>query len=393
MKVLQVIPGLAARTGGPAISVVDSSLALRKCGVEVNVFTTDLGEASSAPGHSRARPSDLPRGADELDINLFPARWPYRLAFSPALRRALATRLATYDVVHIHSLFLFPQYAAYREATRQCIPYVVSPCGALDPYLRSRNRRIKAVNDTLWQRRMLDSASAIHYKTDDEARLASDLSLKSRSVVVPNGIRVSDFENLPPPDAFRTRHLSGHSGRLILFLGRLSHKKGLDILIRAFADVRKRVPDAMLVIAGPDDEGLTVRLKDMARLVRAESHVVFVGMLDHGQRMEALAAADVWALPSHTENFGNAALEAIAAGLPTIMSPAVNIAVDAQAAGAAVIAELTPQAFAEAIVRVLGDDRERAELSARGREFAERYDWARVAPRWAEMYSDVIACS
>src|SRR5439155_19571025 len=116
-------------------------------------------------------------------------------------------------------------------------------------------------------------------------------------------------------------------------------------------------------------------------------------MLDHKTRLEALAAADIFALPSHTENFGNAVLEAMAAGLPSIMSPAVNISVDAKAAGAAVVAEPTPQAVAEAIVRVLEDEREGAELSARGREFARRYDWAWIAPRWAEMYSDVVARS
>jgi glycosyltransferase involved in cell wall biosynthesis len=375
------------------MSVVESSLALRECGVEATIFATDLAEAASAPSHRRAGPSDLGRGTGGLEIQLFPARRPYRLAFSPLLSRALAIRVANYDIVHIHSLYLFPQYAAYREATRQGIPFVVAPCGALDPYLRSRNRKIKAVTDFLWQRRMLHSASAIHYKTHDEARLASDLSLKSPSVVVPNGIRVADFENLPPADAFRAKHARGQSGPLVLFLGRLSHKKGLDILIRAFAEVRERLPDALLVIAGPDDEGLTVRLKNVAHLVRAESQVVFTGMLGNGERREALAAADVWVLPSHTENFGNAVLEAMASGLPSVISPAVNISADAQAAGAAIVADPTPQVFADAIIRVLEDEKEAAEVSARGREFARRYDWTSVAPRWAKMYSDVVTRS
>lgn len=391
MNVLHVIPGLAARTGGPAISVVESSLAVRNCGVETTIFATDLAEAASAPTHTRASPLDLAPGTSELDIQLFPARRPYRLAYSPLLSRALGTRVAKYDIVHIHSLYLFPQYAAYREASRNGVPYVVAPCGALDPYLRSRNRTLKAAFDLLWQRRMLHAASAIHYKTNDEARLASDLSLKAPSIIIPNGIRVADFANLPPADAFRAKHLRDASGPLILFLGRLSHKKGLDILIRAFAAVRERLSEAVLVIAGPDDEGLTARLKDIARSVRAESHVVFAGMLDHGERREALAAADVWALPSHTENFGNAVLEAMAAGRPSIISPAVNIAVDAKAAGAAVVTEPTAHAFADAIIRVLEDEKGAAELSARGREFARRYDWASVAPRWAKMYSDVVA--
>ena len=102
MKVLNVIPNLASRNGGPAVTVVESALALRDLGVEASVFGTDLSESANAPNHGRVAASDLPSGADALDVRLFPARWPYRLAFSPALHRALVEQAGEYDVVHIH---------------------------------------------------------------------------------------------------------------------------------------------------------------------------------------------------------------------------------------------------------------------------------------------------
>lgn len=389
VKVLHVIPGLAARTGGPAVSVVESSLALAAQGVEATIFATDMANAPSARLHARAGPDDLPSGAGGLDVRLFRTRAPYRLAFSPALDRALMGEACDYDVVHIHSLFLFPQFAAYRRALRAGRPYVVSPHGALDPYLRTRGRLRKAAADALWQRRMLDCASMLHLTTKEEARLVEDVAPAVPRSVVPIGIEWSHYQGLPEPEAFRRTFLGGHEGPVILNLGRLSHKKGLDVLIRAFALVVREVAEARLVIAGPDDEGLSGALAALAASEGVSSSVSFVGMLTGDDKLGALAAADVWALPSHTENFGIAVVEALAAGLPVVVSPAVNIAPEMTAAGAGSVCPQEPEPLAAELLRLLRDPSERARLGARGREFARRFDWAEVAPRLAAMYAKV----
>ena len=391
MRVAHVIPGLATRTGGPAESVVQSALAVRDHGVDATVFTTDLAGPASAPGERPVSADELPEGTSELDVRLCPIRTPARLAFSPALFRELSSRLRDYDVVHIHSLFLFPQLAGYLHARRAPVPYLVSPCGALDPYLRSRNRLLKRAVDTLWQRRMLEGARALHYKTEEEARLVADLGLSPPPVIVPNGIRWADFASLPPRDEFRSGQLGNGAAPVVLTLGRLSHKKGLDQLIRAFALVRRMVADSRLVIAGPDDEGLAPGLAALARRLGVGDAVTFTGMLRGRAKRAALAAADVWALPSHTENFGLAVVEALAAGRATVISPAVNVAPDVVAAGAGIVAPAEPEAFAAEIASLLQDDHRREELGARAREFARRYDWSAVAPRWAEMYAQVAA--
>ncbi len=386
MRVLHVIPNLAARTGGPPVAVVGSARALARIGVASTIVATDMAEAASARSHRRAGIADLPDGAEQLDVRLFPARWPRRLAFSPELYRALAREARRCDVVHIHSLFLFPQFAAWRAARRAGVPYVVSPRGSLDPHLRRRSRAVKAIGDALWQRAMLEGASALHATSDEEARLIADVAPAVPRAVVPNGIDCWAYETLPPASEFRQRFLGGARGPVVMFLGRLSHKKGLDVLVRAFARARAGAPDARLCIAGPDDEGLTPSLRALAEREGAGGAVSFTGMLRGRDKLAALAAADVWALPSHSENFGIAVAEALAAGRAVVVSPGVNIAREIAAADAGVVAELDAGAFAAAIAGLLRDDARRAGLGRSARAFARRYDWSAVAPRLAEMY-------
>ena len=389
MKVLHVLPSLSARIGGPAISVVESALALRALGVASTIFATDMAGAVSAKRHRRVMPADLPAGADRLDVRLFATRRPYRLAFAPSMQRALHDAVRRHDVVHIHMLFMYPQFAAYRAARRHGVPYVVSPCGALDPHLRTRSRVAKALTERAWQRDMLDGAAALHFKTDEEAALVADLGLRAPAVVAPNGVRCDAFGALPSGEAFRARYLGGHGGPVVLNLGRLSHKKGLDVLARAFAIVASRHPDAMLVLAGPDDEDLTPSLRALSRQLGIDARVRFTGMLRGDDKLGALAAAGVWALPSHTENFGVAVVEAMAVGLPVVISPQVNIAREIAEAGAGIVCERTPEAFAAQIIALLDDASTRVSLGGRARAFARRYDWSEVAPQLARMYASV----
>jgi glycosyltransferase involved in cell wall biosynthesis len=389
MRILHVIPSLSVRTGGPPVAVVDGALGLRDCGVESTIIASDMAAPASASDESRATISDLPAGADKLDVRLFPATWPRRLVFSPRMYRAIAEEAKRADVVHIHSLFLFPQFAAYRGARAADRPHVVSPRGALDPYLRRRNAVVKSIADATWQRGLLDHASRLHLTSDEEARQLRDFAPRVERAVIPNGVRWHAYAHLPDPSEFRRRFLQGSDAPLVMYLGRLSHKKGLDVLVRAFAGVRRDVPDAMLAIVGPDDEQLEWPLRALAASEFVENRVVFTGMLTGDDKLAALAAADVWALPSRGENFGNAVVEAMAASRACVVSPEVNIAPEIAAAGAASVVARTPEAFAAEITALLRDDARRHALGASAREFARRYDWTNVAPRMAEMYEQI----
>jgi glycosyltransferase involved in cell wall biosynthesis len=184
--------------------------------------------------------------------------------------------------------------------------------------------------------------------------------------------------------------MRGESGPVVLFLGRIARKKGIDVLIRAFGAVLRDVPDAWLVVAGPDDDGLTPSLRRLAEREGVARCVVFTGMLTGAPKLASLAAADMWALPSHGENFGNAVVEAMAASRAVVVSPEVNIACAIEAAGAGIVAPRTPAAFADAIGGLLRDERRRHALGEAGRAFARGYDWSVVAPQLHAMYSEVL---
>jgi glycosyltransferase involved in cell wall biosynthesis len=145
----------------------------------------------------------------------------------------------------------------------------------------------------------------------------------------------------------------------------------------------------MLVLAGPDDEDLAPSLRALSRQLGIDARVRFTGMLRGDDKLGALAAAGVWALPSHTENFGVAVVEAMAAGLPVVISPQVNIARDVAAADAGIACKRTPEAFAAHIGALLDDETKRRALGESARAFARRYDWSRVAPQLADMYAQV----
>lgn len=392
MKVLHVIPTLAARTGGPPASVVAACRALEASGVETTIVATDMAEAASAPSHARVALAGLPAHAAELDVRLYPAHAPRRLAFSPALYAALRDLAPRYDIVHVHSLFLFPQFAAWRAAGGRRVPCIVSPRGALDPHLRGRGRAVKAIAAAFWQRRFLEGAAAIHVTSHEEARLIADIAPRVPRAVVPNGIDCDAFAALPSGDAFTRRWFGcdANDVRTVLFLGRLSHKKGLDILIDAFAATARERPDVRLAIAGPDDEGLTPVLRTRAAQAGVGDRVACSGMLDHAGMRDALAAATVWSLPSASENFGNAVAEAMAAGVPVVVSPQTNIAREVAAADAGIVAERDAASFARAIAALLDDAPRRAALGRNARQFARRYDWAAIAPQLVAMYSAAL---
>jgi glycosyltransferase involved in cell wall biosynthesis len=391
MRVLHVVPGLAARTGGVAASVVESCHALDEVGVESVIFTTDLPASATAASSRRVTPGDLPPGADSLDVRIFRSRVPRRLACSPSLDRALAREIPAYDLVHIHSLFLLPQWSGFRQALRHRVPYVVSPRGSLDPYLRRRGRARKALTTALWQRRMLESAGLILLTSAAEEEFVRPaLPPATPRAIVPNPVGLEQFRELPAGELFRDRYLGGHRGRLILSLGRLAEEKGFDRLIAAFAAFAPEAPDCLLVLAGPDDDGLRRPLERLAAEAGVGDRVRFPGMLTGEAKLSALAAATVWALPSHTESFGVAVVEALAAGVPTVVSPAVNISPDIERAGAGVVADNRVDAFASALRRLLEDEVERRRLAEASPLFAERYGRRVVGKQLADVYAKVV---
>ncbi len=352
----------------------------------MHTLATDLARAPGARPQRTVTEADIHPAIAAGEYAIYPTRFPQRLLYSPALAHALKQSVQRADVVHIHSLWLYPQRTAARAAAAAGVPYIVSPHGALDPALASHGGLRKRVATSVWQRQMLEGATLIHVTTDVEAQLITDVAPAVPRVVVPVGIDLHEFENLPDRNEFRRRRLDSYDGPLVLFLGRLTYKKGIDQLIKGFALLRRDIP-CRLIIAGPDDESLTPSLRATAELVGVADDVVFAGPVFGEQRRAVLSSADVWALSSHTENFGVAVIEAMAAGCPVVISTAVNLAPQVQAAGAGLVTDVAPEAVANALGAILTDAALRSRLSDAGREFASRYEIDTVAASLERMYS------
>lgn len=365
MKILHVVPTYlpAWRHGGPILAIHGLCKALAERGHEVAVYTTDV--------HGDGR-LDVPLGKvvdrDGVAVRYFPVRLarPY---WSPALGAALAESVARFDLVHLHSVFLWPTSAAARAAERAGVPYVVSPRGMLVPELMAeRGRWRKAAWMLLAERRTLERAAALHATSGLEAEEAARLGLPLPPVfVVPNGVDLPEPSSLPREP-------------FLLFLGRVSWKKGLERLIPALA----QVPGATLKIAGNDEEGLQPELARLARTAGVAERITFLGPVSGDEKAALLSRAALFVLPSRSENFGNAVLEGMAAGCPVAVTPEVGLASTVRETGAGIVAG--PPELGPALRDLLADPARREEMGRRGRAAAERFSWAAVAGEMEREY-------
>jgi glycosyltransferase involved in cell wall biosynthesis len=338
---------------------------------------------------------DYPAGADGLapnvDVRLFPVHWPRRYFASLPMIPALRHMVPRFDVVHIHSLYLFHSLVAARTCSAAGVPYIMRPHGTLDPYLRRKSRFKKDLYDRLLQRRELDRAAAVHYTSEDERDLATPLGIRARPMVVPLGIDLNEFDHMPPAGAFRRAHPELRDKRLVLFLGRITPKKGLDLLAAAFGEVQRVDPNAHLVIAGPDDEGYGGHVRRFLADAGVTSATTILPMTTGTAKLELLRDADVWVLPSYTENFGVAVVEAMAASLPVVISNRVNIWSRVDAAGAGLVTGCDAHQVAASVCRVLGDAHLASRLRSEGHALAyEAFGWDGVAVQLERAYYDVL---
>ena len=377
MRVLHIISSLDARSGGPAVALAGFARAQRAAGLDVDVLTTFTAAEDATAAESLAK--------DGVNVRrIGPTRGPLRS--HPELKDALAQAVADVQVVHVHSLWEDVQYRAARAAQRRAVPYVMRPCGMLDPWSLSQGRLKKRLYMALRLRGVLDRAAALHFTSDAERDLTAPLRLKAPPVVEPNGVRLDEFERLPPPGEFRRRHPQLVGRRVLLFLSRVHAKKGLDLLVPAVAAMQQR-ENAALVIAGPDDEGYGDVVRQMIATAGLQDRVIFTGMLRGADRVAALADADLFVLPSYQENFGIAVVEALAAGTPVVISDQVNIHQQITAAGVGGVVPTRVEALAAELDRWLSDEPLRRAAADRARPFVwQHYDWDEIARRWAERY-------
>ena len=379
MKVLHVIPSISPRRGGPGVAALEMAAALRQQGVEASLLTTN----DDGPGLL----GDLPLGRwidhDGVPLLAF-GRWspPIRalreFAVAPDLSQWLAAHLADYDLLHIHALFSYPSTSAMAQARQAGIPYVLSTIGQLCHWSLARSSRRKRLMLRLIERRNLDGAAALHVTTGAERDQSADLGLATPAVVIPLGV------HLPPNRA--TQVQSGAGPTRFLFLSRIHPKKQLEQLFAALALVPG---DWILQIAGEGEPAYVAALQRQAAQLGIASRCQWLGFLAGEAKWQALAAADWFVLPSASENFGIAAIEALAAGLPVILSPEVAVAELLSSSGAAIICASEPRVLAATLERALAKPTQAQRQEAR-RLAAERFAWPAIADQLQGAYAEVL---
>jgi glycosyltransferase involved in cell wall biosynthesis len=384
MHVLHVISGLDHRLGGPVHAILGLGTYQRRLGLDVTVVS------AQREGDDEAIADELKQAGVNV-VQVGPVRGS--LGRHPAMRRVIEEHLAHADVAHLHAVWDDIQHVAAGAAWRSQTPYIIRPCGMLDPWCLAQGRLKKQLYMAVRLRKHLNRAARLHFTTSTERDLVmGPLGLRSTPIVEPNGVDLSEFDSLPAAGTFRAAFPQVGARPIILFLSRLHRKKGLDILIPAFANAD--VGDAMLVLVGPDDRGYQRTVEELMAAHGVVDRVVLTGLLRGVDRLAALVDASFFVLPSYQENFGVAVVEALAAGLPVVISDQVNIHDEVKAARVGAVTRTDVDDVARALTEWIQNDEMRQAAAARARGFVrERYDWARIAERWAGHYAVITGKS
>ena len=386
MKILHVIATLAPRDGGPSKACFEMARAVARRGHDVTIFATNMNGLDDVLDV----PVDRPIERDGVTIRYFPIEFPKFLGNPAPMARALEETVPQMDAIHLHSLYMLHCRFTARACRRAGVPYLMRPHGTLDPYLYRRHRFRKMLLELWFQNRVTRGAAAMHFTTEEEMILAAPHVFGARGIVVPHGLDTDEYDDLPPRGRFRARHPGIGERPIVLFFGRLNFKKGLDILTRAFADVVREVPDAHLVVAGPD-RGMLEKTQAWVEEFGLGRHTTFTGMVTGDDKLALLADSDLFVLPSYSENFGIAVVEAMACGLPVAISDKVNLWHEVANAGAGWVTPADAGAFADAMIEALHDlDGARAR-GARGRALVgERFQWPQIGHALEEAYASIV---
>jgi len=316
MKILQVTRSLNPAGGGPAEGIRQFSQAYTSLGKSVEVVSLD------APTDSWTRDFPCPVHA------LGPTRLNY--GYTPRLAPWLRAHAGEFDAIIVNGLWQYHALGCWRALRGSAVPYFVFPHGMLDPWFK-RTYPLKHLKKWLYwpwaDYRVLRDARRVLF-TSEEERLRAPKSFwlyRCNEAVVGYGVAAPDGEPQQQRRAFFERFPDLRDKRLYLFLGRIHAKKGCDLLIDAFANVMAKDPQAHLFLAGPCADDSVARLKRRAVALQISQQVSWPGMLQGDAKWGAFRAAEAFVLPSHQENFGIAVVEALACGVPVLISDKVNI--------------------------------------------------------------------
>jgi glycosyltransferase involved in cell wall biosynthesis len=319
MRILHTIRTLNPAWGGPVHGLRSMMSAAKRAGMKTEVVCLDSPQADWLVSW------DVPVHA------LGPVKSRY--GYSRALDEWLAEHVKCFDAVIVEGIWMYFSLATWRAASKYKVPYYVFTHGALHPWFKRYPLKEikKALYWRLFEHKVIRDAAAVLFTTEDEKIEShnSFLPYRCNPVVIGYGIAP------PPPNngsakheivrAFTATYPSLRNRPYLLFLGRVTEKKGIDLLIEALSKVKHRLSSTALVVAGPGDRKYLDHLKNLASKLAVDDDIVWAGPVYDGTKWSLLRGSEALVLPSHQENFGVNVTEALACGIPVLISDKVNI--------------------------------------------------------------------
>jgi glycosyltransferase involved in cell wall biosynthesis len=387
MKILQVINAYYPPyiSGGAAFVAHNISKALAKRGNEVTVYTTN------ALSKDRLfAPLQNPTYNDGVRIHYFKNTIyepSIQIYFSRELVEGFKKNVAKYDVVHSHEYRSYIGILTSHYAQKYGVPIVLQAHGQLPRIMAKPG--LKLIYDYLYGYKSLRNASKVIALNQTEAEQYKSMGVPEEKVaVIPNGIDLSEFVDLPAKGSFKKKFGLGDDEKIVLFLGRIHRIKGIDILVKAFANVVKTLDTIRLVIGGPDD-GYLGKVKDLITTFRIEDKVLITGPLYGREKLEAYVDAEVYVLPSRYEVFGMTVIESVACGTPSILTNNCGIAKYFKEP-IGIVVPPTHKKIEEALLNVLKNDALRDAFISNCIDQRSLFDISKTVRTLEKVYDDIV---
>jgi glycosyltransferase involved in cell wall biosynthesis len=379
MRILQIIPYFypATNIGGTASIVYETSKFLVENGHKVTVYTTDVGDGTKRLDVVSNRKISV----DGIDVIYFKniinsLAFINHLYLPPKYFGESYKDIKNFDIIHLHEVYTLMHVWAAILINNYKIPYVISAHGTVNLVREAGRIKRKRLFNLFFGRRMLADAMKVIALTAYEKSVYRQMNVPLEKIaVIPNGINVDEFSNLPPKSVFRDKYKIKNNIRILLYMGRVHPKKGIELLIKAIKILIKIRKDLLLVISGPvEDKNYYNCLRDLISKFKLEKDILILDALSHQEKLSAFVAADIFVLTSYGEGLPISLLEAAASGLPLLISKGCNLPqVEKYHAGKVV--DSTVDSIVSGIKKIIAK---------------ENFDLESTAKKVEELYKEVI---
>ena len=389
MKIAQVIstPPFAWATGGPARVVFELSKELVTRGHEVTILTTDLYRPNQ-----RYVCTENPDYIDGIQVFRFRylsnwLAWKHKTFISPGLIRYLRNHLREYDIVHLQDLISVQAIVTAKYCKKYDIAYVLTTHGSI-PWL-NENNSINMIFNRFFGNKIINDASEVITLNKTEAEQCRKIGVDENKIeTVPNGIDLSEYDNLPKRGEFRRKYSIRDDEKMILYMGRLHKSKGVGLLVKAFADLSKELNNVRLVLVGPDD-GYLSTLERSTRELKLSDKVLFTGFVTNNIKMAAFVDADIFVTPTFS-GFPVTFLEACACSTPIITTNNGN-ELDWIHDKVGYVVEYDKDQLQDAIIKILSDEKLKEKFGSRGKKLVrEEFEWNKIVKKFEVIYETAI---